>query len=273
MKIIISHDVDHITVWEHKKDWIIPKFIVRSFIEFALGVIASSELKERLKSLVEDQWQNLEALMRFDRDNGVPSTFFVAVSNGRGLSYSTSQAEYWIKKILSQGFDVGVHGIDYKNYANIKKEYEIFSDVSGLEEFGIRMHYLASSNCTLKLLNKCGYFFDSTTYELSNPYRVGELWEFPLHIMDGHILCKGNRWQVRNLGQAQATTQRIMEEASNRGIKYFSILFHDRYFSESFKTWKSWYMWLIEHLKANQKEISSYRNAIEELKANGYSSY
>jgi hypothetical protein len=44
MKIIISHDIDHITVFEHKKDLIIPKFIIRSFIELGLGYISFSEL-------------------------------------------------------------------------------------------------------------------------------------------------------------------------------------------------------------------------------------
>ncbi len=38
MKIIISHDVDHITVLEHNRDLIIPKFIVRSFLYKGLGI-------------------------------------------------------------------------------------------------------------------------------------------------------------------------------------------------------------------------------------------
>ncbi|MCD4712907.1 MAG: hypothetical protein K8R73_06450 [Clostridiales bacterium] len=265
MKIIISHDVDHITVWEHRRDLIIPKFVVRSFIEFALGFIASSELNGRLKNLAKGKWQNLEELMRFDKENRVPSTFFVAVSNGRGLSYSISRAEYWIKRILSQGFDVGVHGICYENYDNIKEEYGIFRHLSGLDEFGIRMHYLMNSDSTLEFLNKCGYLFDSTTYELSNPYRACNLWEFPLHIMDGNILCKGSRWQDQNLDQAQSTTKRIMEDAFNRGIKYFSILFHDIYFCDSFKTWKEWYMWLIRYLKDNHIEFILYKDAIKDL--------
>jgi hypothetical protein len=267
VKIIISHDVDHISVWEHKRDLIISKFMLRSFIEFSLGFIALSELKYRIKSIAKDKWQNLEELMRFDTLNEVPSTFFLAVSNGRGLRYSISQSEYWIKRILNQGFDVGIHGIDYVNYGNMKKEYGTFRRLSGLEEFGIRIHYLKNGDITLKLLNRCGYLFDSTTYELKNPYRFNNLWEFPLHIMDGHILCKGRRWQTRNLEQAQSATQVVMEKAFHIGIKYFSILFHDRYFSNSFNTWKKWYIWLIEHLKANQVEFCSYKTAIDEIEA------
>ena len=100
MKIIISHDVDHITPWEHKKDLIIPKFIVRSFIEFGLRYISLFELRSRFKSLVENKWQNIEELMRFDRENEIPSTFFLAVNTGKGLSYSVDDAQLWIKRIL-----------------------------------------------------------------------------------------------------------------------------------------------------------------------------
>ena len=99
MKIIISHDVDHITVWEHKKDLIISKFIVRSFIEFGLGYISPVELKIRFKSLLENKWQNIEELMQFDKENEIPSTFFVGIVNGLGLSYSLKDAEFWIKRI------------------------------------------------------------------------------------------------------------------------------------------------------------------------------
>ena len=80
MKVIISHDVDHIKVWEHKRDLIIPKFIARSFIEFVLGYISFFELKNRGKSIIENRWQNLEELLQFDKENDVPSTFFIGVT-------------------------------------------------------------------------------------------------------------------------------------------------------------------------------------------------
>lgn len=88
MKIIISHDVDHITVWEHRKDLIIPKFIMRSFIEFTLGYISTSEIRNRFKEFVKNKWQNIKELIEFDRENKIPSTFFIGVANGMGLNYS-----------------------------------------------------------------------------------------------------------------------------------------------------------------------------------------
>jgi len=103
MKIIISHDVDHITVWEHKKDLIIPKFIVRSSIELVIGKVRFTEYLLRFKELVENKYQNLQELMGFDKENKVPSSFFIAVKNGLGLSYSLDNAKYWTEKIVEEG--------------------------------------------------------------------------------------------------------------------------------------------------------------------------
>ena len=208
MKIIISHDVDHITVWEHKKDLIIPKFIVRSFIEFWLGYISSFELKGRFKSILENRWQNIEELMQFDKENEIPSTFFIGVANGLGLNYSLKDAEFWIKGIQKEGFTVGVHGIAFDDYVGIEKEHELFKEVLKSNNFGIRIHYIRTTSKTLDFLNSSGYLFDSSLYKLRNPFRVGNLWEFPLHIMDGYIICKKSRWQDQTLEQAKETTKR-----------------------------------------------------------------
>jgi hypothetical protein len=266
MKVIISHDVDHITVLEHGTDLIVPKHITRSFIELGLGYIESSEILNRLKDILKNQWQNLEELMTFDKKNNIPSTFFIGVSKGKGLNYSVKDAELWIKEILRQGFDIGVHGIAFNNFNDMKNEYNTFSKLSGLENFGIRMHYLRNDESTLGFLDKAGYLFDTSIYEMKNSFKVDALWEFPLHIMDGYIIEKNGRWQNQNLKQCKQQTERIIEKAFEKGINYFTILFHDRYFCDGFKTWKAWYIWLIQYLKDNKFKFISYREAINELK-------
>jgi peptidoglycan/xylan/chitin deacetylase (PgdA/CDA1 family) len=117
----------------------------------------------------------------------------------------------------------------------------------------------------LGFLNKIGYLFDSTLYKLKNPFEVGNLWEFPLHIMDGYIFYENSRWQNQTLEQARDKTKRIIEEAYKRGIRYFTILFHDRYFSDSFKSWKDWYIWVISYLRNSGFKFTTYREAIQEL--------
>ena len=265
MKIIISHDVDHITFWEHNNDLMIPKFIVRGFIELGMGYISTSEIGFRFNSIIQNKWHNLEKLLQFNRKNSVPSTFFIGVSKGKGLNYTLKDAAFWIKKILKEGFDVGVHGIAFDNFNDIKNEYNVFKDISGLEQFGIRMHYLRNSKNTLQFLNDAGYTFDSTLHRFKNPFSIGELWEFPSHIMDVYVIRKNSSWQNQNLKQSKETTKRMLEDNYNKGINYLTIIFHDRFFSDCFKTWKDWYIWLIEYLHDNKLDFISYHEAINEL--------
>jgi hypothetical protein len=127
------------------------------------------------------------------------------------------------------------------------------------------MHYLRNSSDTLKFLNEAGYIFDSSLYKLENPYKVGDLWEFPLHVMDTYLFNKNSRWQNQTLEQVKETTKVKIDKAYSSGIKYFTVLFHDRYFSNSFKSWKDWYVWIVDHLKSSGFEFTSYREAIQKL--------
>ncbi|MDD5326973.1 MAG: hypothetical protein PHY02_04050 [Phycisphaerae bacterium] len=267
MKIIISHDVDLITAWEHKMDPMIPKFIVRSSIELVIGKISLTEYFLRYNELLRNKLHNLEELMKFDRENDVPSTFFIGVNKGHGICYSLENAEHWIKKITKENFDVGVHGIEFDNLEGITKEHETFKQLSGLSKFGIRMHYLRNSQDTLTFLNEAGYIFDSTSYKFENPYRIGNLWEFPLHIMDGYFFNSNGKWQNQTLEQAKETTKTKIDLAFSNGIKYFTILFHDRYFSDSFKSWKDWYIWMVNYLKDNGFDFINYRKALQQLES------
>jgi len=268
MKAIISHDVDHITVWEHNRDLIIPKFVVRNIIELFYGTISCEEFALRFKDILRNKWQNIEELMAFDKSLGVESTFFVGVANGMGLRYSIELAEFWTHTILANGFDVGVHGIAYKDPELIKSEFDTFKELSGLKNFGIRMHYLRADQHTLILLNKAGYLFDSSLYCLRDPFRIGNMWEFPLHLMDGNVFYKNGHWQDITFKRAKDRTKRIIEKVNKENLEYFSLLFHDRYFSDSFRQWKEWYIWVVSYLKDNGVEFVNYRKAVEQLNRN-----
>lgn len=272
MKVIISHDIDHITALEHKKDLIIPKFIVRNFIEFGLGYASIHELTNRLRSIIKNRWQNIEELMEFDKENKIPSTFFIAVSNGRNLSYTLNDAKIWVNKIIQKGFDIGIHGVVFDEYAGIKREYKLFKKISKLDRFGIRIHDIGKRPHDIKLtlenlnlLNKAQYIFSSNFFQSGNPFKVGNLWEFPIHIMDGDIFGKNRRWQNQTLEQAKQETEKSIQNSYANEIRYFNILFHDGYFSESFKVYREWYYWFIDYCKKSGFQLVNYRKAINEL--------
>jgi len=265
MKVIVSHDIDHITAWEHWRDLVLPKSIARSTIELARRRIGLAEYLLRFGNIAINKIQNLDELMAFDRENEVKSTFFIGVNSGAGLCYSLKKIEYWAKKIIQNGFEIGVHGISFDSFVSIKEEYNFFRKISAKSDFGIRMHYLRTSDNTLSYLSRAGYSYDSTRYEFANPFKVGKLWEFPLHVMDTYLFNKGTRWQSQNLEQVKADTLHILEEANNRGIEYFTLLLHDCYFSNGYRAWKDWYIWLIKYLNKKDIMFISYHEAVCEL--------
>lgn len=266
MKAIISHDIDHITVWEHLfRDSIVPKYIARMHIEFLNGKISSREYTLRWSDLIKNKWQNIDELITFNNYNHVPNSFFIAVNKGVGLNYSNASAKVWIEQMKMRKCEIGIHGIAFENATDIKKEHDLFSKLTEQNHFGIRMHYVRTIDRTFELLNQCGYLYDSTVHDFKNPYKIGNMWEFPFQIMDGWIIENYKPWQSLNLKQAKENTRKIVDISQEKNLNYFVVDFHDRYFSHAFKTWLDWYMWLIEYLREQKIEFINFKNAIGEL--------
>lgn len=265
MKIIISHDVDHMTVWEHSKDLIIPKHIFRNFIELYKRKISFEELFWRFGLLFTNKWQRINEVMDYNDSLGIKSNFFFGVNNGVGLSYSLKHVKKWVPIVLSRDFEAGVHGIDYDSLESIKKEYDIFKECTTESEYGIRMHYLRKNDETINNLSRTGYLFDATEVGYKNPYKVNGMWEFPLQIMEGWEINQGTRYQNVDLEGAKESTLKKIEKINQSNLEYVSILFHDRYFHKSFKTWMDWYKWILNYLKEEGHEFITYKKAILEL--------
>lgn len=266
MRAIISHDIDHLTVWEHTTDLILPKFVVRANIELTMGKISISEYVFRIGDFFKNKWQRIDEVIAFNESMGVPSSFFIGVNNGLGLSYPLKEAAFWIDKVSRQNIEIGVHGINYDTFEGVKKEYDDFkSSSASLHSFGMRMHYVRKNEHTLGYIQKCGYLYDSTENSFKNPYKIGNMWEFPFQIMDGWVIDKDKRWQSQSLQQAKDNTLELIDKAHKENLEYLGVIFHDRYFCDSFKTWKNWYIWLVEYLKANKVEFVNFRQAIHHL--------
>jgi hypothetical protein len=266
MKAIISHDVDHIKVSEHLvKDLIVPKYMARMHVELLTGKISLREYILRWTDFFKNKWQNIDELITFNNINNVPSSFFIAVNRGVGLNYSNESALVWIDQMKSRKCEIGIHGIEFDNENAIRKEHELFSSLTGTQNFGIRMHYVRNTADTYQLLANAGYKYDSTEHAFKDPYRIGNMWEFPFQIMDGWVIEDGKSWQSVTLEKAKENTLRLIDKAHNEKLDYLGIDFHDRYFSHSFKTWLNWYMWLIDYLKQNKIEFVNFNQAINEL--------
>lgn len=266
MKAIISHDIDHLTVSEHiLKDLIVPKHIVRSKIELFTGKISLKEFFLRVGDVFKNQWQHIEALNEFNIKHKVPATYFIGINQGMGLSYTHQQASFWIHKLQEMGCEIGLHGIEFESFEKINSEFTLFKELSKLQNFGTRMHYIRTNENTLTNMDKVGYKFDSSELCFKAPYKIGNMWEFPFQIMDGYIIEKPKQWQSKNFFQSCEETKKIIDKVVDLNLPYLVIDFHDRYFSDAHKTWKDWYMWLIEYLSAHKTEFVNFNLAIKEL--------
>jgi len=265
VKVIISHDVDSITKWEHSYLFLL-KHIVRSIIEFFHGSISYSELVFRGREFFNNKTNYLDLLMEFDRRHSIPSVFFFGVSNGRNLDYSLDLSIKNIKKVINKGFHVGVHGIEYDDFEIMQGEFAQFREISSTLDFGIRIHYLKNNDNTIKYIESIGYKYDSTLRSDKNPYKKGSLYEFPLHIMDGDAMySNGKRWQNVNTQDAINSTINRINYLEKKGVEYLTILFHDRYFCNGYISWKSWYIEVVRYLEQKNCKFISYDEAIVEL--------
>lgn len=266
MKIIISHDVDHLYPSDHiSRDLIFPKLWVRSFLQLLKGDISFSSFFWRLASIFDKRLNQIPEVIDFDKTMGVKSTFFFGMASILGMSYRKEKADNWIKYVLKQGFDVGVHGVEIDQEDKMKQEYLNFQKISGLEHFGIRTHYVRYNNSTFHKMNHIGYLYDTSEFDkqsiwLKKEYKVGDMWEFPLHIMDGYIMKGG-------LKRAQEDTIIALIKAQKMGINYFTFLFHDSMYNiKTYPQYKVYYEWFVGYCKDQEYEFVSYLDAISELK-------
>lgn len=271
MKVIISHDVDHLYPSDHIfSDLIFPKLWVRSFIHFLKKKISFYVFVNRLLSVFSKRLNCIEEVMEFDRKNGVRSIFFFGMRNGLGMSYKQKMALPMIKLVTGNGFDVGVHGIAFDDFEAMKKEHDDFAYLSKIDSFGIRIHYVRFQEDTFINLNNCGYLYDSSWFnknklDIRGPFKIGGMWEFPLHIMDAYIDKPGN------FVKGRMDTINAIRKAEDLGLPYCTVLFHDSNFNQkTYPQKKAWYEWLIRYFKKNGFEFISYKDAIEEMESRNY---
>lgn len=269
MKIIISHDVDHLYSTEHwLHDLIIPKHWVRTFIYLLKKQINAKVFFHRMFLPFKKKWNNIEEILKFDKKHTIPSTFFFGMASGCGMSYNVRMAKKMIQYVRNQEYDVGVHGIAFEDCSEMQTEYKRFKDIVGEISYGIRMHYVRKDENTLEKLDEIGYWFDSSDFDrdgsyMAEPYRINQMWEIPLHIMEGYVL------KVGDMEQSKRNTLRILDSIKEKKLPYCTILFHDFYYNvKCYPQEKEWYEWLIRYLKKCGYEFISFKDAVEELENN-----
>lgn len=256
MKIILSHDIDHLQGLEHGFDVYWPGVWYRGAKALANGQISLTTYYERARP-----WQRLERIkevLAIDRSVGATPTFFVGVNNGLRLSYSRKAIKPHIDYLLAQNVPVGIHGMAFDEREKMNKEYQTFLQLADCPPVGIRNHYLRLGENTLDDMSNIGYRYDSTTYEFKAPYQLNGMWEFPISLMDVSLGIDSG------LQEKQEQSLMIYENARKEELPYFVLNFHDNYYSNAYPSMKKWYGWFLQYLSNNHTFIS-FEEAVKEL--------
>jgi len=259
MKVICSHDVDHLFITEHWKDRFIPGLFLRSLIDLKHQNIGWKAALRRF----QHRTNRIKELVSFNEKYSIPSNFFFGMRNALSLSYASTRAAPIIRELVDHGAFVGLHGIGYNNFSKLKQEKDRLDSILGYESIGIRNHYLRQDEATKDLMKKCGFAFDSTDSGLGSSYELANgLIEFPISIMDVNVIT-----QNRRLVDIQEETYSLLDLAIDNDQDYFVINFHDLYFDKvAYPIHFSWYVGLIEYLAAKDLSFVSFSDAVKAIR-------
>jgi hypothetical protein len=218
----LSHDVDFTGIREHKFDMTIWGFLYRATAGSLFDVL-------RKKSTVSKLLQNWKAAfslpfvylgwaqdfwLEFDRyleiEKGLHGTyFFIPFKNSpgmlktgpapsqRGAKYDARDCTEDFRKLLDQGCEVSLHGIDaWRDSQKAQIEANHIRELTGQATIGVRMHWLYFDENSPKTLDRAGFPYDSTfgyndalgfragTTQPFFPPGVEHLLELPMNIQD-----------------------------------------------------------------------------------------
>ena len=164
MKVIISHDVDHLYTGEHwRKDLILEKFLVRSFLQLCKREISFKVMWTRIKSVFKKRYCRIPEMLEYDSQHGIPSSFFFGMGNILGMSYSPKQAKPWVKYVVDHGFDAGVHAAVIDDFETMKKEFRLFKELHVMDGYVLEHEAEKAKTKVLDALSRaqkegCKYF-------------------------------------------------------------------------------------------------------------------
>jgi hypothetical protein len=280
----LTHDVDHPEIRNHRWDHTAAGFLYRASIgslaRFARGSIALGTLITNWLAaarwpfvqlgLARDFWADFhEQYRRIEGE--LPSTYFVIPLSGRsglGLdnnaykrrasAYSVEDIEPTIRKILDNGCEIGLHGIDaWVDSEAASVEIDKIRLLTGESKIGVRMHWLCFDETSPHKLDSAGIMYDSTVgYRETVGYRAGttqvykaigvkSLLELPLHIMDTALFYPS--YLGLNLEGARKTIAPLLKNAV-RFAGCLTINWHDRSLAPE-RLWEDTYRETVEELR------------------------
>lgn len=285
--VCLTHDVDHPSIRQHGWDHTVFGFLYRALFgslrrmmsgrmpvrDLLRNWVAALKLPFVYVGWASDFWRDFD-VRYLELENGLHSTFFVIpFKNSPGTNFQGPPATFraaryraadlvdTIRKLMSAGCEVGLHGIDaWCDSARGRAELEEIRRLTGESKVGVRMHWLYCDQQTPATLEKADASYDSTIgYNETVGYRAGttqvykslevtRLLELPLHVMDTALFYPAY------LGLSPAQAKIVLGRMADNVVKFggcLTVNWHDR----SLAPERLWY--------------ASYRDLVQDLKSRG----
>jgi peptidoglycan/xylan/chitin deacetylase (PgdA/CDA1 family) len=229
-----------------------------------------------------DFWRPLEQYAEVEK--GLKSTFFFIpfkdrpgefpdgrTDTYRAARYDVGRFQEPIRSLTRQGFEAGLHGIDsWRDSRKGREEIEVIRRITGGNRIGVRMHWLAFSDATPKILEEAGVYYDSTLgYNEAVGYRSGttqvfrlpgtsSVFELPLNVQDTAMFYTGRM----NLSESRAMSMcgDLIEDMKTHG-GFLTINWHDRSLSPE-RNWDAAYLALLGMLREGNTWFATAGEAI-----------
>jgi hypothetical protein len=279
----LSHDVDFTGIREHKFDMTIWGFLYRATAGTLFDVLRQkstmSKLMQNWKAafslpfvylgLVQDFWLEFDRYLEIEK--GLHATyFFIPFKNSPGMlktgpapsqraaKYDARDCKCDFRKLIDQGCEVGLHGIDaWRDMQRAQIEANQIRDLTGQSTIGVRMHWLYFDEDSPKTLARAGFPYDSTfgyndalgfragTTQPFSPPAAEHLLELPLNIQDTAMFYPSRM----NLSESRAldSCKQLLKIAKAFG-GVVTVNWHTRSLSPE-RLWGDFYKTLLDEMR------------------------
>jgi hypothetical protein len=292
----LTHDIDHPLLRNHWCDHTMFGFVYRSTVGTWLTAgrrrrpmrtlwknsIAACLLPFVHLRLARDFWSTFDRYIQIEANSG--STFFVIPERGyagrtengfspgiRASGYGVDEIIPQLRNIVSNGGEVGLHGIDaWLDAAAARQEMKKVCQAVGTQELGVRMHWLYFDRNSPAILDQAGFTYDSTvgfretvgyragTAQVYRPLGSNYLLELPLHVMDTALFYAS----YLNLSQkdAEEIVWRLVADVDRVGGA-LTINWHDRSIAPE-RLWDDFYLRLLRELNRRRAWLPNAAKAV-----------
>ncbi|NIQ13810.1 MAG: hypothetical protein GTO02_05210 [Candidatus Dadabacteria bacterium] len=295
--VCLTHDVDFIGIRNHKCDRSTIGFILRALFPFIFpGFRSRLSISRYLKNILallllpgvylglfRDFWDQIGRYVGIEK--GIRSTFFFiplkdepgdSLNNDRFHQYRAARYDVkdysgHIETLLEKGHEIGIHGLDaWNNSRKGSDELQVIQDITGIDELGIRMHWLYFSENAPMALGEAGFYYDSSLgFNETVGYRSGTtqvfrflgssgIFELPLHIQDTTMFYP-NRMALSEHEAFKLCRQIIDDVRTYGGV--FTINWHQRSLGPE-RNWDDFYIRLLRKLKRENVWFATGKQAV-----------